>query len=136
LGVARHDEVLAAFLDATLAAPNRRLAVSRCEAGDLWTSRSSEQFYTDFRDRLCRNFAPLHIKFEIHNVRSHLMMASLKASKPWSASDISVLEQTLDQGYLIELIAQYLMRDAEDVREKRKALLVGSIRLSTAWPSI
>jgi hypothetical protein len=56
-------------------------------------------------------------------------MANLSGNKPWSEMDLSNLERALARGYPIELIAGYLMRDAEEVRQKHEAVVAGSIRL-------
>ena len=53
-------------------------------------------------------------------------MANLSGNKPWSEMDLSNLERALARGYPIELIAGYLMRDAEEVRQKREAVLAAA----------
>jgi hypothetical protein len=59
-------------------------------------------------------------------------MANLSGNKPWSEMDLSNLERALARGYPIELIAGYLMRDAEEVRQKHEAVVAGSIRPPTS----
>jgi hypothetical protein len=59
-------------------------------------------------------------------------MANPSGNKPWSEMDVSNLERALARGYPIELIAGYLMRDAEEVRQKHEAVVAGSIRLPTS----
>jgi hypothetical protein len=51
------------------------------------------------------------------------MAGNLNSGKPWSEKDLADLERALERGYSIELIAGYLMRDAEEVRQMRDALL-------------
>jgi hypothetical protein len=53
-------------------------------------------------------------------------MANLSGNKPWSEMDLSNLKRALARGYPIELIACYLMRDAEEVRQKREAVLAAA----------
>jgi hypothetical protein len=62
-------------------------------------------------------------------------MANLNGNKPWSEKELAVLEKAFARGYPIELVARYLGRDAEELRQKREeqeALLAGSNRLPTA----
>ena len=66
-------------------------------------------------------------------------MANLNGNKPWSEKELAVLAKAFARGYPIELVARYLGRDAEElrqkheeVREKHEALLAGSTRLPTA----
>ena len=59
-------------------------------------------------------------------------MANLGGNKPWSEMDLSNLERALARGYPIELIAGYLMRDADEARQMHEAVLAGSIRLPIA----
>jgi hypothetical protein len=56
------------------------------------------------------------------------MAGNLNSGKPWSAMDLADLERALERGYPVELIAGYLMRDAEEVRQKHEAVVAGSIR--------
>ena len=65
-------------------------------------------------------------------------MANLNGNKPWSEKELANLERALARRYPIELIAGYLMRDVEELRQKREevrqkheALLAGSTRLPT-----
>ena len=60
------------------------------------------------------------------------MAGNLNSGKPWSEMDLADLERALERGYPIELIADFLMRDVEEGRQKRDALLAGSTRLPTA----
>jgi hypothetical protein len=46
--------------------------------------------------------------------------------------DLSNLERALARGYPIELIAGYLMRDADEARQMHEAVLARSIRLPIA----
>ena len=57
------------------------------------------------------------------------MAGNLNGNKPWSKMDLSNLERALARGYPIELIAGYLMRDADEVRQMHEAVVAGSIRL-------
>jgi hypothetical protein len=57
------------------------------------------------------------------------MAANLNGKNPWSEKDLVNLERALARGYPIELIAGYLMRDAEEVRQMHEAVVAGSIRL-------
>ena len=59
------------------------------------------------------------------------MAANLNSKKPWSEKDLADLERALARGYPIELVAGYLMRDAEQVRQMQDALLADSIRRSS-----
>jgi len=63
------------------------------------------------------------------------MAGNLNGNKPWSEMDLSNLERALARGYPIELIAGYLMRDADEVRQMHEAVVAGSIRLPTAKSS-
>jgi hypothetical protein len=60
------------------------------------------------------------------------MAGNLNSGKPRSEMDLADLERALERGYPIELIAGYVMRDAEEVRQMREALLASSIRLPMA----
>ena len=51
------------------------------------------------------------------------MAGNLNSGKPWSEMDLADLERALQRGYSIELIAAFLMRDTEEVRQKGDALL-------------
>ena len=53
-------------------------------------------------------------------------MATLSGNKPWSEMDFSNLKRALERGYPIELIAGYLMRDAEEVRQMREAVVAAA----------
>ena len=59
-------------------------------------------------------------------------MANLSGNKPWSEMDLSNLERALARGYPIELIAGYLMRNAEEARQMHEELLADSTRLPSA----
>jgi len=54
------------------------------------------------------------------------MVSNLNSGKPWSQKDLANLERAIARGYPIELIAGYLMRDAEEVRQKREAVLAAA----------
>jgi hypothetical protein len=63
------------------------------------------------------------------------MVGNLNSGKPWSQKDLANLERAIARGYPIELIAGYLMRDADEARLMHEAVLAGSIRLPIAKSS-
>ena len=64
------------------------------------------------------------------------MGGNLNSGKRWSEIDLADLETALERGYPIDLIADFLKRDTDEVRQQRDALLAARPPTARRAPDI